>query len=577
MSAGDRLYDEFLGELAALDGFLLQRNDDPSDVRGPTEKGRRNAGPDARPQVLPLSRHDPDVRRLLEGMAYLSARTRMLAVQGIRQAVDRLNQGYFDFLLTATPAAGLIQIVPTSKLDKPVVLERGTAIRLETPEGAVGLFSTTRKLTVLPLAISSCRSSNRGRRWALQIDLKSSLPEGALDNPLSLRVNDVGDYLRSRKLLASLAHVRVSVAFDPRPNEDPSGARCEHYFGSPRDAEVPEDDARSPPLARIRSFFHFPAQDLFLNVRLPPLPKVWKCAVIYLDFDENWSVDVPLNDDTFQLFEVPVVNLRNDFAKPIVCDGTREAYLIEGVNPAALGGIDELPGEAAELHSITGVYRKTTRGAVPIASALLSDHGDTYEVEEEGDDPDHLQRRLLLRIEDAFEDPAHIQVQGLWYQPGFDAVAHTRLKVSLQRRSIAGIELRLADDLEPHRPSPLWNEPRKLLHLLSLRTTTNLSREEVLSLLALLGADRQSYHAAAVELVADIIASEVAGEGPRGDGVRYLYEIVLRPYAPTLQGLVDDLVQQVHALLDAWLPGAVQVTARPTSTLKRLPAGRSGS
>ena len=52
---------------------------------------------------------------------------------------------------------------------------------------------------------------------------------------------------------------------------------------------------------------------------------------------------------------------------------------------------------------------------------------------------------------------------------------------------------------------------------------------------------------------------------------------MLRPYPPSLQGLVDDLMTQVRALLDAWLPGAVDVTANVPSTAKRLPAGRSNA
>ncbi|MGK3983862.1 type VI secretion system baseplate subunit TssF [Sorangium sp. So ce136] len=572
MSRDDAFYAEFVAELAALDSFLTTRAVSREEAAaGPARPGQRS-------RVLPVSRHDPDVRRLLEAMAYFSARTRMLAAGGLRDAVSRLHRGYFDFLLAPVPAMALLQAVPRQGLRAPAALPRGTEVRLTTPAGSVGLFSTTRPLTVLPLAVGDARVMRRGRsgfRLVIRLDAMTPMPAAAL-GLLSLHVDHLADYHRSREITQMLTSSleRASVFFDLAPSEEADGAWCDAYCGAPRVAALPDGDELEHPLARIRSFFHFPAQELFLNLHLPGSERPWRSAWVCVDLDENWPRDIVLNKDVFQLFVVPVTNLHSAPARPIRCDGTKEAYPLHGVHPVALGGVEERPGEEIRLHAVTGVYRLTARGQEPIRSGLLSDEGEVYEIEVTGDDPDELEHRLLLKMPGAFEAPKTVIAAARWYQPAFDAVATGRLDASLQKRSLSSVDLRLTGNLAPHRTSPLWNHPLKLLHLMSLRTKVDFSREELADLLRLLGADEASLHRGIADLVTDVTASEAPEGGPRG-GVRYVYELTLRPYEPALQGLVDDLRDKLHALLDAWLPGAVEVRTASPSRAKLLPEGEA--
>ncbi|HEY5956181.1 MAG TPA: hypothetical protein VIV60_06500, partial [Polyangiaceae bacterium] len=74
----------FLRELEALDAFALERE---------TE------------EALTLGATDPDVRRLLEALAFFSARTKAAAVDCMTQAVRRVAGGALDELLEPVPAA----------------------------------------------------------------------------------------------------------------------------------------------------------------------------------------------------------------------------------------------------------------------------------------------------------------------------------------------------------------------------------------------------------------------------------------------------------------------------------------
>ena len=559
MSIDEVFYAQFIEELAALDGFLTTRAAQADGGAG----GQRE-------RVLALSRHDPDVRRLLEGMAYLSARTRVLAVTGLRSAVHRLNRGYFDAMVSPMPAMAMIQAVAAAGLTAAAALPRRTDVRLTTPTGTIGLFSTTRPLTVLPLSLLKARVSTRGRgyRLVLQIQTVGSYRQRGPIDPLAFHFEEAGDYTGAREQMRQISacFAGASVIFDPPDGAAPGSlpaVPCEVTFGAPQVPDPREENTTEHPLARVRSFFHFPSQELFLDVRVPGADSPWQKASICIDLDENWPVSLSINEDDLKLFVVPVTNLRSAHARPVRCDGTREAYPIQDDSPLAPGSAALRPGEASSLHEVRGVYELTDRGPVPLRSGLLTDAGDVYEIETTGDDPDDLQHRLLLKIPGAFEDPRTILVDARWYQPGFDAEASGRLTVTLPTRRLEHVALRLADDPVPHRTSPLWNDPPKLLHIMSLRTKVRLGRDDLMDLMALLGAGPGSRHAAVVGLVAEVVSSEEPDVGLRAAGVRYVYELRMRPYDDSLQGLVDDFRAQVHALLDAWLPGAVEVRAVP--------------
>ena len=48
-------------------------------------------------------REDPDVRRLIESMAFFTARTRLSSIRNIQNTRRRLFEQYFSFLLHPVP------------------------------------------------------------------------------------------------------------------------------------------------------------------------------------------------------------------------------------------------------------------------------------------------------------------------------------------------------------------------------------------------------------------------------------------------------------------------------------------
>ena len=52
----------------------------------------------------------------------------------------------------------------------------------------------------------------------------------------------------------------------------------------------------------------------------------WRQAWIAVDLDPEWPTDLVVNEEMFQLFVIPVENVRRDLAETIVCDGAQDSY-----------------------------------------------------------------------------------------------------------------------------------------------------------------------------------------------------------------------------------------------------------
>lgn len=546
----NHFYEHFLGELKALDDFLLRRS------------GADQAqGGIANRRATLVDNQDPDVRRLMEAVAFFSARTRALTMESFQGTVHRLAQGFLDVMLAPQPARALIQARPSERLNAPVSLPRGTEVRIEAQDGTVGLFTSMRRVTLLPLTIDRAELRlRRGGGFRLALRLRSRIWVETLPEPLRIFLDYLGDYERSVALQHLLReHLEAaSVFYEQEPEIAEPGHACETRFGS-----LPEDEEGQSPLERVRAFFHAPQTELFVNVSLPPAPQPWRQAWLCLDLDEQWPGDLVLNQDVFRLFVVPVENLRRGFAEPVLCDGTQDGYPIRAAEP----------GAAAALHSVLGVYQETEAGMEPIPPVQMASGRASYQIERSGD-PAHCHHRLLLELPEAFLAPRPIAVEALWYQPWFDAHAIGRLQISLQTRHVEGVRWELSGRVVPHRVSPLARNPFALLHVLALRSQPVLGRGELLRLMEILGAEQDSHHAGLGERIAALHVHEAPAES-RDGGIKYVYQAVLRDVPDEERPRLYDFMTRLWMLLDAWSerPVELQLTRQTARTGKLLTEG----
>ncbi|KYF68149.1 type VI secretion system baseplate subunit TssF [Sorangium cellulosum] len=540
MSAtSERLSAMFLAELQALDAFAARR--------------------EAEGGLLP-GRDDPDVRRILEAMAFFSARTRAAAAASTRAAVRRIAAGTLDDLLATSPAAMMVQAAPDGGLIEPSGLPAGTLLRVSTPEGKAGIFSTARPLAVLPIEIEGAALVEVRRRLRLTLRLRARRPiKGAVELPIHVRrLNDYRASLALHDALEQHAVGAFAVA-----DGDGREAPCRIAFGAEPPRRLADEVGEPGALARIRGFFHLPEQDLFVHVAVPPAPSPWSALAIHLELDEAFPADIVVPHDAFHLFVVPAVNAWTDLSAPVLCDGTRDGYPVQ--SPSAVL-------EAVELTGVRGVYRSDDRGLSPILPAALACGGDTYELEEdeEGGPP-----RLRLQIAGAFERPAKVQVDARWSQPGLWSSAAGRLAIAPQTRHLPAISFRALGPLRRPEESPLARDPARCLDVLSLRMRPSLSRRDLMGVLEILGTGADGPYRGAHALVDSLDVAEAADPARRAGGVRRVYRLALRRRGPEDAPLLRRLAAQVVELLDAWTeePVDVEIDARGDAPRRALPAG----
>jgi len=535
-------YSDFLGELEALDDFLLRR-------RG----GEHFVQPE-----------DPDVRRLLEALAFFSARTHAAASHEVSGAIARLAHGLLEDFISPQPARALLRAHPSPRFTEATRLPRGSRVRLKTEDGAVGQFTTMADLKVRPLELDRAELQLGGTaNYRLLLRLRSRVPVDTVEEPLSLHIDLLGDYELSRRFVQSLRRhmTRVSVVYGDPPPASEAGHECSFSHGTPRgDVEgAPLGEGRRT-VARIRQFFHFPAKELSLHIGLPRPARPWRQAWLCLDLDE-WPEGQVVRPEMFRLFMVPIENLVTELAEPIKCDGTRASF------PIRPWRVD---GETA-FHSVVEVQQELETGLEPLLPGHLASGERSYDV----DCDDEAEPRLLLRLADAFTNPRNVLVRARWYQPRFDVMAVGKLEATLQSRHFEGVEFRVQGGLVPHRRSPLTGDADAMLHVLSRRSKRILSRNDIVKLMATLGAGPHGYHG---EVAADIRRVEVHEEptsSREGGGVKHVYRVCLADFPDERSGLVDDYLVCVDELVNEWSNNPAEIRKVDPGPRKRGETART--
>ncbi|NMO18631.1 hypothetical protein HPC49_12405 [Pyxidicoccus fallax] len=535
MGVTNQLYQDYLAELAALERF---------------RQGFRQTYPG-----VPLEQEDPDVRRLVEALAFFSVQTRHATLRNLRSTWLRLFSSYFSHLIEPLPAAGLVRAVPTEKMVEAVVLPRGTELRLQPAGGEAGSFRLERELRVLPIFLEETqvlRLADGGHRLILRF--AAAFPRRDPVEVLSFHVRHLEEYGSSLAVHHALRKclTAVSVVYDTKADERSTGLRCEHSFGQ---APFAPDDASTyaNPLQRARSFFQLPERGLFLHVRVAPTRQAWSRFSLCLDLKKEWTVGRSLHPEFLHPFVAPVVNLKAAPAQPITLDGTRSEHPLLGLRN----------GRDFRLHSVTGVYLQGPKGREPLRPAHVPGPGPGYELDEQLAADGRTLHQLLVRMPEAFLEPRKLHVDALWYQPGFASDALGRLDVSTPSLHVEGLRWHVVGDLQPPRDSPLRDDVPALTRLLSWKNRSTLERDELVALLSYLGTPAEGAFRSVLPLLRTLRASVLPDGALRGTGLRHVYEALLEPFPADQEALVACFLEQVEALLDAW-NGEASVELRPS-------------
>lgn len=511
---------------------------------------------------------DPDVQRLIEVLAFSAVRTRQALQNNVRATWRRVLGSFFSPLLNPLPASVLLQAQVTARMSESTVLPAGTQVQATTSDGFVASFQTQAELRVVPMTLERCEVLRAPQGLRLALTFQSRLPRADAVGTLRIGLHYLDDYLAALTVFMQLrAHLqRAFVVYEVPVTETSDGPSCTVDFGPIFDDTYAADERN--PLSAVRSFFHFPQQELLLNVQVPPSPRPWYRMTLCFDMSPKWPRRPAPFRELFQPFVVPACNLRHSPARPILCDGTQDAYPIQFVHAEP----------SYRLHTISGVYRITSDGLVPIPVATLRQATPSYELEHvtipaaPGRAEDET-AALILRMPGAILDPAQILVEAQWHQPSLSAHLGGALALTLSERSIAGIDLALVGPVrEGHQPQ-IGRDSAALLRLLSLKMKAVLDLEELQALFGLLETVASGPFRGFPDRISELTVEVAPDETVRGAGIRHIYHLVV-PTPPTEEvPLWDAFCIQLQLLLDAWnYEGRAEVVRHNDAS--GLPVGR---
>ncbi|MBL9045591.1 MAG: type VI secretion system baseplate subunit TssF [Myxococcales bacterium] len=565
-----QLYDEFLLELRALDEFRAQMS-----ARNPEQAVRRD---------------DPDVRRMLEAVAYFTVRSRQQLLHNMQATWLRLFSDQFEPLLTTLPATAMAQAQVEPRRAEATLLPRGTELRIPFPDGQSASFRTLEDLRLLPCWLDSAVLLRDAGGAFYRVALQFSSRFGRTDpvGLLRLHTRIADDYAASARFLYGLrAHLqRAHVVYDSPLSDHQVGDACHVSYGSAHPPSRgtgsggPEGGPETThPLLRVRSLFQFPERELFLNLEIPPVRgnKPWQRFLVYLDLSPDWPAE-HIGPDLFQLHAVPVVNLVREAAVPLLCDGTQDALPVR--HPS--------PDKGFALHSLRGVYAVTESGLSPLRSSTLPESTNLQglPVGEGGAFPSYqLEERLtplgprpnlVIRAPLALLSPLRLSVDATWYQPGLAALfARYGMapRPQLTGRVLEGVQWSLLGGVRAETDSPLRNEMSALLRILSMGMRPTLSDADLRWLLTLLiGTGGPAGFRSMPSRLEQLTWSLSPDSALRGSGTQHVYRARLRIESGEDEALVWLFLCSVFAVLDAWNhDSSVDLKVETGSHALRLP------
>lgn len=299
-------------------------------------KGLAGEFAQANPAIAPMlsgTSADPDVERLLEGVAFLNGLTRQKLDDQFPEFVQELTNLLFPHYLRPVPASTLIGFAAKGPRSGASRVAAGTELASVPVDGTSCRFRTSCDLDVEPLRIAEVNLlSHAGAAPVLMIDFEM---EGGLSiaqwNGDSIRLFLSGGYVDASKLLLLLMNhvtdVRISGGSGERLSLGAKSLRASGF-----DAGLLSYPSHALSGYRlIQEFFTQPEKFLFIDI---VGLKRWTAnasgssfsIVMTLDGLHDWMPEFDAR--SFMLNVVPAVNVFSHVADPITHDHRSTEYRV---------------------------------------------------------------------------------------------------------------------------------------------------------------------------------------------------------------------------------------------------------
>lgn len=305
---------------------------------------------------------DPDVERLLEGVAFLTGLLRQKLDDDFPEIIHELFQLIWPHYLRPLPATSIVAFKPKASLKQTIRVAKGVQLASEQVDGTACLFQTCYDVAVHPISLENAVLEDKpGKAPAIRLTL--TLNDLALDEwqPGALRFHLAGDANQAADIYLLLRQHLNRIVLTPAD----SGAACilpaDHLrpvgFADNEDL-IPYPSQSFPGYRIIQEYFILPEKFLFFDIT------GWEKWTgrgsgnrFQLSFElEKLPAGPPrVRKESFVLAATPVINLFNHDADPIRLDHRQTDYM---VRPS---GSNDINYQAYRVTQVTGFIQGTAK------------------------------------------------------------------------------------------------------------------------------------------------------------------------------------------------------------------------
>ena len=282
---------------------------------------------------------DPDVERLLEGVAFLTSKLRLKLDDELPEIVHSLLEILWPHFLRPIPSSTIVEFKPKSSLQEKLQIPAGTYLDSVPVEDIACRFRTTYPVDLQPLGIKQVEFSERAStRSVLRIEFELfnlDLTTYEFDSVDLFLHGDLAMMSGLYLLLCNhLKKITLSTPGSKKSVELPAGALEPKGFGK-NEAIFPYPEHAFVGYRLLLEYFLFPQKFLFF--RLKGLNRLgefsgsrFACEFV---FDRDYVYATQLTRENVRLHCAPAVNLFAHEADPIRVDHERVEYLVRPTGP----------------------------------------------------------------------------------------------------------------------------------------------------------------------------------------------------------------------------------------------------
>ena len=305
---------------------------------------------------------DPDVERLLEGVAFLTGLMRQKLDDDFPEVIHELFQLIWPHYLRPLPSTSIVVFSPKSNLKQTITVPKGVQLASEPVDGTPCLFRTCYDVDVHPLTLLDASLEQKpGEPPAIRLFFELQDVNLSEWRPESLRLYITGQAAQASDIYFLLKHALKRMVMVPADNGESCILNPEHLksvgFGAD-DNLIPYPSNSFPGYRIIQEYFILPEKFLFLDIQgWSRWHNRGEGNRFEVRFElDRLSISPPrIRRDSFELGATPVVNLFGHDADPIRLDHHQSEYVIR---PAGCTGDNY---QVYALKKVTGFIQGTAQ------------------------------------------------------------------------------------------------------------------------------------------------------------------------------------------------------------------------